>query len=118
MLRAVFLLLRNMSIVRLVTRLMLDRRVPFLNKLIIPAALAYFILPFDLMPDIVPLAGHIDDLLVVGGAVVLFLLMTPRDVLNEHLRGGPSQDPDRHQPDGPVIEGSYKLVDDEGEASK
>ena len=67
---------------RLVFRLLLDGRVPLRLKLILPAALAYLISPFDVLPDlIVPGLGHVDDLLVILAALGLFLGMAPREVV-------------------------------------
>ena len=39
-----------------------DKQVPFEAKAKIIGALGYFILPLDLIPDAVPLAGYTDDL--------------------------------------------------------
>ena len=35
------------------------------NLLVIVAAIIYFVSPFDVIPDSVPIFGHIDDALVV-----------------------------------------------------
>ena len=93
---------------RLVTRLMLDRRVPLRLKLILPAALAYLILPIDLVPDIVPVLGRIDDVVVLVGAVVFFLGMAPKGLVSEHLGRGKAPGPSGR--DGKVIDGSYRIV--------
>ena len=97
---------------RLVGRLMLDGRVPLRLKLIIPAAVIYFISPIDLIPDFLPLRGRIDDILVALLALGLFVGMAPRDVVLEHIRGrtrgspeGAGAGPDRSK----VIEGSYRV---------
>ena len=105
----------------LVFRLMLDRRVPLRLKLIIPAAVLYLILPFDLLPDLFPILGHTDDLIVVILALASFLLMTPRNVLNEHLTGRPadlSTDTGTRDSRGNVIEGQYRHVEDEDEPKR
>ena len=47
---------------RLVFALMRDRRVPLAAKLILPAAVVYVVLPIDILPDIIPVLGQIDDL--------------------------------------------------------
>ena len=104
----------------LVFRLMLDRRVPLRLKLIIPAAVLYLISPIDLLPDLFPILGHTDDLVVVILALGSFLLMTPRNVLNEYLTGRPadlSTDTDARDSRGNVIEGQYRHVED-GEEPK
>ncbi len=100
----------------LVFRLMLDRRVPLRLKLIIPAAVLYLVSPIDLLPDLFPILGHTDDLIVIILALASFLLMTPRNVLNEYLTGhpaDPSADTDARDSRGNVIEGQYRHVEDE-----
>ena len=97
--------------VRLVSRLMLHPQVPFLNKLLIPFAIVYLISPIDIISDIVPLAGHIDDVLVITISVILFLLLTPRKILNEHLHGKSKSHQNQTHPQGEVIDGSYRVVE-------
>ena len=50
----------------LVTRLARDPRVPRRRKLLPAAALVYLALPFDLVPDFIPVAGQLDDAVVVA----------------------------------------------------
>jgi uncharacterized membrane protein YkvA (DUF1232 family) len=47
--------------VMLLFYLLSDKNVPLRNKLIITAALGYFILPADLIADIIPVLGFTDD---------------------------------------------------------
>ena len=110
--RGLLLLLNMTGIPRLVTRLMLDGRVPFRAKLIPPAALLYLISPIDIVPDAFLIRGWIDDILVLIISLATFLGMAPKEVVAEHLgrgkSGGKNADP------GPtVIEGSYRIEDDE-----
>ena len=60
----------------LVHRLLHDPRVPRRRKLLLVALIAYLALPFDLVPDFIPVAGQLDDVIIV----VL--------VLRQVLRGG------------------------------
>ena len=109
------LLLRLPIVARLVTRLMLDRRVPLRVKLILPAAIVYLISPIDVVPDILPVLGRIDDILVLLIALVLFLGLAPREAVSEHLRNvrTRSRTPDPNSRSGPpVIEGTSRVVDD------
>jgi uncharacterized membrane protein YkvA (DUF1232 family) len=53
----------------LVTRLLRDPRVPRRRKALLLGLVAYLSLPFDLVPDFIPVAGQLDDVIVV--AVVL-----------------------------------------------
>jgi uncharacterized membrane protein YkvA (DUF1232 family) len=66
--------------------LMRDPRVPWPAKIIAAAVVVYVASPIDLIPDFIPVLGHVDDLLVaiIGGA--LLLKSVPRHVVEEHLR--------------------------------
>ena len=114
MLRGLFYLLSMTGIPRIIFRLMMDRRVPFRLKLLLPAAIAYIILPFDLVPDFIPWGlGRFDDLLVLVVAGLMFMLLSPREVLME-VSGSPQQDGTRHDAGkGNVIDGEYRRLDDE-----
>ena len=114
MLRGLFYLLSMTGIPRIIFRLMMDRRVPFRLKLLLPAAIAYIILPFDLVPDFIPWGlGRFDDLLVLVLAGLMFMLLAPREVLME-VSGSPQQDGTRHDAGkGKVIDGEYRRLDDE-----
>jgi uncharacterized membrane protein YkvA (DUF1232 family) len=114
MLRGLWYLLSMTGIPRLIFRLMLDRRVPFRLKLLLPAAIAYIILPFDLVPDFIPWGlGRFDDLLALVGAGLLFMLLTPREVLMD-VSGSPQQDGTRHDAGKgkKVIDGEFWRLDD------
>lgn len=49
----------------LVSRLARDPRVPRRRKLLLLALVAYLASPIDLVPDFIPVAGQLDDALVV-----------------------------------------------------
>ena len=111
------------GLLRLVLRLLMDRRVPLGLKLVIPAAIAYIISPFDLVPDLFPALGHIDDISVAILALVIFLAFSPKDVVSEHVRrrrsdsiGG--RDDDDRQSGPNVIEGKYRFEDDDSESAR
>ncbi len=107
------------GIPRLVFRLMLDPRVPLGVKLVPLAGLAYVVMPYDIIRDI-PLIGWLDDLIVVVPSILLFLVLAPREVVAEHLRagrprdGGPPGDEAARPPEH-VIDGRYRILDDDGE---
>ncbi len=50
----------------LVTRLTRDPRVPRRRKVLLIGLVAYLSLPFDLVPDFIPVAGQLDDAIVVA----------------------------------------------------
>lgn len=75
----------NGGAVRLCWRLLRDERVSALPKLIVAAALAYVIFPFDLIPEVVnPLLGGLDDLAVLALSLGLLLRLAPPWVVEEH----------------------------------
>jgi len=49
----------------LLTRLMLDKRVSGKMKLTVGGIIAYLMMPLDIIPDFIPIIGHIDDLVLV-----------------------------------------------------
>jgi uncharacterized membrane protein YkvA (DUF1232 family) len=74
----------------LVSRLLRDPRVPRRRKLMLAALLGYLALPFDLVPDFIPVAGQLDDVLVVG-FVLRRLLRSGGDALVREHWPGPQQ---------------------------
>ena len=87
------------SKLRLAWRLLRDRRMPVLVKAVIPALVAYLLMPLDIIPDFIPVIGQLDDLLLIALAVGVIFRFTPVELLEEHIRrlemeagvqGGPS----------------------------
>ena len=74
----------------LVSRLLRDPRVPLRHKLLLGALVGYLALPFDIVPDFIPIAGHLDDVLVVALTLRAVLKGTGRELLREHWPGPPS----------------------------
>jgi uncharacterized membrane protein YkvA (DUF1232 family) len=70
--------------IRLIWRLMRDKRVLWWLKLLPAAALAYIVLPIDLLFDFTPIFGYADDLGIFLGSVWLFVELCPKDVVAEH----------------------------------
>jgi len=50
-------------------RYMTDPEVHWAKKTIVVAALLYFIIPLDSIPDFTPIAGYLDDIGVVAAAI-------------------------------------------------
>lgn len=50
----------------LVSRLAREPRVPRRRKLLLVGLVAYLSLPFDLVPDFIPVAGQLDDVIIVA----------------------------------------------------
>jgi uncharacterized membrane protein YkvA (DUF1232 family) len=49
----------------------LDRQTPFHVKAVLLGAIAYFVLPTDLIPDYIPVIGYTDDAAVLAAAIKL-----------------------------------------------
>jgi len=75
------------NLIKLFGRLLRDRRVGLVPKLIFVAGVAYFIFPLDMIPDF-PLVGlgQIDDFVVLLVASRLFIALAPRNVVEEHVQ--------------------------------
>ena len=56
---------------------------PWLAKALLGLAVGYALLPFDLIPDFLPVIGHLDDLIIVPGLVWLALRLIPHAVMDE-----------------------------------
>jgi len=74
------------------------RRTPRLARILLGTAIGYTLMPFDLIPDFVPVVGHLDDLIVVPLLVVVAMKLVPPDVVAEcrdetRQDPGPSHDP-------------------------
>ena len=93
----------------LVTRLARDPRVPRRRKLLLIGLVGYLALPFDLVPDFIPVAGQLDDAIIValvlrhfvragGESMIRERWPGPEQSLSLILRlarpGGPKSEPD------------------------
>lgn len=89
---------------KLILRLMGDRRVNFLAKLIPIGTMAYWIWPMDAIAGI-PGLSALDDIAVLGLGMYMFIEMCPPDVVREHrqdLYGGNELD---DEDDGDIVDG-------------
>jgi uncharacterized membrane protein YkvA (DUF1232 family) len=72
--------------IKLVLRLMSDRRVSFFLKLLPIASLIYLVSPVDLVPGLaLPIIGALDDAAVLWIGLSLFMSLCPDEVVQEHL---------------------------------
>jgi uncharacterized membrane protein YkvA (DUF1232 family) len=70
---------------RLVWRLIRDPRVLWLLKLLPFGGLLYVLFPFDLIVDLAPIIGQLDDAGIILGSLWLFVEMCPPDIVKEHM---------------------------------
>jgi uncharacterized membrane protein YkvA (DUF1232 family) len=73
--------------VKLILRLMGDKRVNFFLKLLPVGALIYLVSPIDLIPGaVLPVIGALDDAAVLWLGVTLFVNLCPEGVVQEHMQ--------------------------------
>ena len=68
-------------------RLLADPRVPRSRKLLLAALAGYLALPFDLVPDFIPVAGHLDDAIIAALVLGIVVRGSGEQLLDEHWPG-------------------------------
>ena len=84
--RSFLMFLPNMAM--LLGRLLKDSRVPTAEKALVLGAIVYVISPIDLIPDMLPFIGQIDDLYVVALVLLRLINRTDETVVRQHWSGG------------------------------
>lgn len=60
--------------------------------MLIGLAVAYLLSPVDIIPDFIPILGHLDDVILVPGLIWLALAIIPRSV-KQDAREAASKEP-------------------------
>jgi uncharacterized membrane protein YkvA (DUF1232 family) len=68
------------------SRVIKDKRTPLLGKIFLGMAVGYALMPFDLIPDFIPIIGHLDDLIVIPLLVFVGLKFIPKELVDEYRR--------------------------------
>lgn len=58
-------------------------RTPRPAKWLLWLAIGYLMLPFDLIPDFIPVLGQLDEVIILPGLIYLALKLTPDDIVEE-----------------------------------
>lgn len=74
---------REISMYRAVAR---HPRTPRISKWCLALAIGYALLPFDLIPDFIPVVGHLDDVIILPTLIAIALWLVPNDVVSECRR--------------------------------
>src|SRR5215203_437933 len=82
------LLLFIPNLILLCGRLIIDPRVPAKERLLVAGAIIYAIIPLDLIPDMLPYVGQIDDAYLISLTLLRLMSVTDPRVVREHWRGG------------------------------
>lgn len=76
------------NMVLLCGRLLTDPRVPRTEKALVAGAIIYALIPLDLIPDMIPFVGQVDDAYLIAMTLLRLTDRTDPSVLREHWNGG------------------------------
>ncbi len=92
---------------RVAWALLWEPRVPLWTKLLLPMLwIVYLLMPLDIIPDVLPILGELDDLMVLMFIIRMFIQMSPPHVVQDveaRIRGKTRK----------VIDGTYRVIDQE-----
>ena len=60
-----------------------DPRTPWYAKALAVSVLVYALSPIDLIPDFIPVLGHLDDLILVPLGILIVIRLIPQEVMAE-----------------------------------
>ena len=95
---------------KLIVRLMGDKRINPLLKLLPFASLAYLISPIDLIP-LIPGISALDDIAIVSLGTYLFVEFCPPNIVEEHMKSL-SSNMDKMDDQGEVVDAEAVDIDD------
>ena len=106
---------------KLVWRLLRDRRVPLFTKIIPVIAFLYLAWPTDVIKDFIPILGHLDDLIIVSLLLLLFIAASPGQVVADQTIGKKlrdlqrqyGQDEKKEPSQAKTVEAEIRYVDDD-----
>lgn len=85
-LKGLLLFIPNMIL--LCGRLLTDSRVPKTEKALVAGAILYAIVPLDLIPDMIPFVGQIDDAYLIAITLLRLIDRTDPKIVRQHWSGG------------------------------
>ncbi len=111
--------------IRLVWHLLRSPDVPLYLKILPAIAVVYVLLPTDLIPDVFPVLGQLDDITALLLGAKVFIELAPQEVVARYIHGlrqqgassqgaskenGPTQSGVEDQI---VIDGEYHIIEDQ-----
>ena len=111
---------------KLVWRLLRDRRVPLFTKIIPVIAFLYLAWPTDIIKDFIPILGHLDDLIVVSLLLLLFIAASPGQVVADQTIGKKlrdlqrqyGQDEKKEPSQAKTVEAEIRYVEDDDDENR
>lgn len=77
------------NFLRLLYGLITDNRVAAVDKLVVAGAIAYILLPLDVIPDFIPFLGEVDDVFLLILALQRLISNAGRAVVQTYWAGDP-----------------------------
>ena len=78
------------NFLRLLYGLITDNRVNSIDKLVVAGAIAYILLPVDVIPDFIPFLGEVDDVFLLILALQRLISNAGRTVVQAYWAGDPA----------------------------
>ena len=111
---------------KLVWRLLRDRRVPLFTKIIPVIAFLYLAWPTDVIKDFIPILGHLDDLIIVSLLLLLFIAASPGQVVADQTIGKKlrdlqrqyGQDEKKDPSKAKTVEAEIRYVEDDDDENR
>lgn len=79
------------NFLKLLYGLLTDSRVNNVDKLVVAGAIAYILLPLDLVPDFIPFIGEVDDVFLLILALQRLISNAGRSVVASYWVGDPAE---------------------------
>ena len=79
------------NFLRLLYGLITDSRVNSVDKIVVAGAIAYILLPIDVIPDFVPFLGEVDDVFLLILALQRLISNAGRAVVQAYWPGDPAE---------------------------
>ena len=76
---------------RLLGGLLMDKRVPALDKILVGAAVVYILMPLDFIPDFIPFLGEVDDVFLLVTALQRLISSAGKRVVMDYWQGAASE---------------------------